>query len=78
MNPATSRAVRLTCPHGHQVDGTLVMASDNEASLMVDLRGQAISVGGGFYLGFMALLRDDSTGKYHDLVTNTEIKVDLQ
>lgn len=60
---------------GRMYSATIVMTSENRASLMLAIDDSAVRVPGGVMVGYMALLGDPSTGEYVDIVTNTSVKV---
>ena len=62
--------VKLTCSHGLSVEAEIILASGNEASLMLWFEG--IFLG---YVGMMPVLREN--GVYRELITCQPVTVEL-
>lgn len=66
--------VRITY-NGRTVDGMVLLASTNSASLMLGFDGALVpSHGEGMLMGSMPVLRDDR-GVYRDLLSNETVQI---
>ncbi len=75
MNFARGDFVLITYGTNAPVDGMILIASPNGASLMIGFDGALLTASGGMYFGMLPVLRDEA-GVYRDLAQGFPVTIE--